>query len=128
LLDRFRWDGDENSTTTDPLLAVIETAASTSNTTQSATGSAGATSGIVTNQSTQLVKNLLALFATGPNATDALSTLVEQLTGGSSQNGQIASQLLATLRNNSSGTLSLTDIFQQLFQRFPNGTGLDVKV
>jgi hypothetical protein len=78
--------------------------------------------------------NLLALFAAGPHAADALSTLLQQLTGGGSQNGQTggqsqtASPLLTALQSNSSGTLSLTDIFQQLFQNFPNGTGLDVKV
>ncbi|HEY2412028.1 MAG TPA: hypothetical protein VGI40_07285 [Pirellulaceae bacterium] len=127
-------NGDGNSQTTDPLLAALDATAGTPNTTQSATGSTDATTTAATGQSTQPTNNLLALFASGPNATDALSTLVQQLTGSGSPNGQnggqsqTASPLLSALQNNSSGTLSLTDIFQQLFQNFPNGTGLDVKV
>lgn len=127
-------DGDGNSQATDPLLVALDATAGTPNTTQSATGSTDATSTAVTGQSTQPATNLLALFAAGPNAADALSTLVQQLTGGGSQSDQnggqspTASRLLTALQNNSSGTLSLTDIFQQLFQNFPNGTGLDVKV
>jgi hypothetical protein len=130
-------DGDGNSQTTDPLLAALEATAGTANTTQSATGTTDTTDTTdtgVSGQTTQPANNLLALFATGPNASDAISTLVQQLTGGGSQNGQTGGQsqttspLLSALQNNSSGTLSLTDIFQQLFQNFPNGTGLDVQV
>jgi hypothetical protein len=127
-------DGDGNSQTTDPLLAALDATAGTPNTTPSATGNTRAATTAVTGQSTQPANNLLAIFSAGPNAANALPTLVQQLTGSGSQNGQnggqsqSASPLLTALQNNSTGPLSLTDIFKQLFQNFPNGTGLDVKV
>jgi len=127
-------DGDDDSQSTDPLLAALEATAGTPNTTQSPAGSTGDSNIASADLSTESTNSLLALFATGKNAGDALPTLVQQLTGGGSQNGQSGGQsqttrpLLAALQNTSGGKLGLTDIFQQLFQNFPNGTGLDVKV
>jgi hypothetical protein len=127
-------DGDEDSQTSDPLLAALEATSGTSDVTQSATSGMGNTSTSVTGQTTQPANRLLAAFSTGPNAGDAISALLEQLTGGGSQNGQTGGKsqtggsLLSALQNNSSGTLNLSEIFQQLFQGFPNGTGLDVQV
>jgi hypothetical protein len=81
----------------------------------------------------------VALFAAGPNATDALAALVQQLSGSdNSQPGQIGSQstsqstpfssLLPALQGSSAGGTDLTAVFQALFQNFPNGTGLDVRI
>ncbi len=127
-------DGDDGSQATDPLLAALDATAGTPNTTQSPADGTGDTSTAVAAQATEYSNSLSALFATGPNAVDALTTLVQQLSGGGSQNGQgdgqsqTTSPLLASLQNTSGSKPSLTDIFQQLFQNFPNGTGLDVKV
>jgi hypothetical protein len=86
------------------------------------------------------------LTAPGTTSADALVTLLQQLTGGDSQNAATAdsasdptsligpsnsatqaTSLLSALQNNSGNGVNLTNVFAQLFQGFPNGTGLDVR-
>jgi hypothetical protein len=70
----------------------------------------------------------------GPTATDALAALIQQLTGGAgtqggASGGQSAQSnpLLAALQNSTGSGADLTGVFIQLFQGFPNGSGLDVQ-
>jgi len=85
------------------------------------------------------------LTAPGTTSADALVTLLQQITGNNSQNptpsgsadptslitpsntATQTSSLLSALQNNNSGGVNLTNIFVQLFQGFPSGTGLDVR-
>jgi hypothetical protein len=122
-------DGDaDQQNTTDPLLASLGSSPEKPAPTQPALGAATPSSSST---------NLLALIASGPGSTNALSSLLEQLSGGASAGGgqsgtsgnpsSRASSLLTALQNNTASGLDLTGVFKQLFQGFPNGTALDVQ-
>jgi hypothetical protein len=120
-------DGDNDQNTTDPLLAALGSSPENPVTTQTTT----------TDPSQSSSTSLLALFASGPGSANALTTLLQQLSGASSAGGQSNSDpnqsspgnsLLTALQNNDSSGLDLTAVFQQLFQGFPNGSALDVQV
>jgi len=119
-------DGDQQNTA-DPLLAALGSSPENPVTTQPA----------ITGSSQSSSNSLLALLASGPGTANALTTLLQQLSGAPTAGGQsnsggnqspAGSSLLAALQNNNSSGLDLTAVFQQLFQGFPNGTALDVHV
>ena len=127
-------DGDTNQqTSTDPLLALLEATAGNLAAPQSLPGDASTGgSGVATVPSGP---GVIGLFATGPNAAEALTSLVQQLSAsGNTPAGQggnssaPTNSLLAVLQGVSAGGLDLTGVFQALFQNFPNGSGLDVQV
>lgn len=123
-------DGDtDQQATTDPLLAALGSSPEKPTPTQATLGAATPSSSST---------SLLALIASGPGPIDALSSLLQQLSGGASTSGgqsgtsgnqsSPASSLLSTLQNSSGNGPDLTGVFRQLFQGFPNGTALDVQV